>query len=118
MALLIVEAVTFAGPPHAAAGNRKPAFIIASITDANGAPVTGIPASGFKVHAPIVAAGGAEIVISTVFEPHGGTTLPGYYRVEVVPFGTFKWLKGTYIFALAVTKGSNKGQTIMTASIP
>lgn len=117
MASLNVEAVSIAVPPHAAAGNRKPAFIIASITDGNGAPVTGIPASGFKVHAPIVAAGGAEIVISTVFEPHGGTTLPGYYRVEVVPFGTFKWLKGLYVVALAVTKGANKGQTVNTLTI-
>lgn len=118
MPRLNVEAVPVAGPPHAQAGNRKPAFIIASITNDKGAPVTGLPASSFKVHAPIVAAGGAEIVISTVFEPHGGTTLPGYYRVEVVPFGTFKWLKGTYIFALAVAKGTDKGQTIMEASIP
>jgi hypothetical protein len=118
MAKLDVQAVAVAGPPHAVAGNSKPVFIIASITDANGVPVTGIPASGFKVHAPLVAAGGAEIVISTVFEPHGGTTLPGYYRVEVVPFGTFKWLKGLYVIAMSVTKGTNKGQTVTTVTIP
>ena len=117
MARLNVEAVAVAGPPHAAAGNRKPCMIIVCTTDANGTPVTGLSASNFKVHAPLVAAGGAEIVISTVFEPTGGTTLPGYCRVEVVPFGTFKWLKGLYVIALAVTKGANKGQTITTVTI-
>ena len=40
--------------------------------------------------------------------------LPGFYHVNVVPTRKETWKKGVYIFAVAVARGRDKGQTLAT----
>ena len=106
MARFIVTAAsedTIAGP-----GNRNPNYIVVSVTTASGAPVTGLGVKNFKVDPVIVGPGGALVDITSVT----GGRLPGFYLVNVVPIKTYTWKKGVYIFAVAVAKGANKGQTL------
>jgi hypothetical protein len=37
---------------------------------------------------------------------------PGFYHINVVPINTQTWKSGVYIFAVAVTQRTNKGQTL------
>ena len=108
MARLIVTA--FSEDTIAAPGNRLPNYIVVSITDANGVPVAGLAVSNFKVDPMIVGPGGALVNIAGVTPGR----LPGYYHVNVVPIRTETWKKGVYIFAVAVQKGADKGQTLAT----
>jgi hypothetical protein len=106
MALLIVAAAsedTIANP-----GNRQPNYIEVSVTDANGEPATGLTASNFKVDPMIVGPGGALVNITGVTAGR----LPGFYNVNVVPIRTETWKAGGYIFAVAVERGKDKGQTL------
>jgi len=108
MARLIVTA--FSEDSIAAPGNRQPNYIVASVTDVNGAPVTGLSASNFKVDAMIVGPGGALVNITSVTAGR----LPGFYFINVVPINTQTWKPGVYIFAIAVDKGADKGQALAT----
>ncbi len=108
MARLIVTA--FSEDTIAAPGNRQPNYIITSVTDGNGQPVTGLTAANFKVDPMIVGPGGALVNIT-------GTTpgrLAGFYHINVVPIRTETWKAGVYIFAVAVERGGDKGQTLAT----
>src|SRR5712664_2361427 len=106
MARLIVTALS--EDTVAAPGNRQPDYIVVSVTDANGGPVTGLAAVNFKVLPVIVGPGGALVNITSV----GPASLPGFYLINVVPIGTQTWKAGVYIFAVAVDKGADKGQTL------
>ena len=108
MSRLIVTA--FSEDTIAAPGNRQPNYIIVSITGVNGAPVTGLGSSHFKVDPMIVGPGGALVNITGVTPGR----LPGFYHVNVVPIGTETWKKGVYIFAVAVERGADRGQTLAT----
>lgn len=108
MARLIVTA--FSEDTIAAPGNRQPNYIIVSITDANGMPVTGLGAGSFKVDPMIVGPGGALVNITNAYPGR----LPGFYHVNVVPIGAETWKKGVYIFAVAVERGVDRGQTLAT----
>ena len=108
MARLIATA--FSEDTIAAPGNRRSNYIIMSVTDANGAPVTGLAASNFKVDAMIVGPGGALVNITGVTAGR----LPGFYHINVLPIKTETWKKGVYIFAVAVQRGADKGQTLAT----
>lgn len=108
MARLIVTA--FSEDSIAAPGNRQPNYIVASVTDANGAPIAGLGASNFKVDPMIVGPGGALVNITGVTAGR----LPGFYHINVLPIRTETWKKGVYIFAVAVAKGADKGQTLAT----
>jgi hypothetical protein len=108
MARLIVTA--FSEDTIAAPGNRQPNYIVASVTDGNGVPVTGLAVVNFKVQSLVVGPGGALVNITNV---HPGA-LPGFYHVNVVPIGTETWKKGVYIFAVAVEKGADRGQALAT----
>lgn len=106
MALLIVVAAsedTIANP-----GNRQPNYIEVSVTDANGEPRTGLNASNFKVDPMIVGPGGALVNITEV----SAGRLPGFYHLNVLPIRTETWKAGVYIFAVAVSGGKDKGQTL------
>ncbi len=108
MARLVLEALsedTIASP-----GNRQPNYIVASVTDGNGAPVTGLGVTNFKVDPMIVGPGGALVNITSV----SAGRLPGFYHINVEPIKTETWKQGVYIFAIAVDKGSDKGQTLAT----
>lgn len=108
MARLIVTA--FSEDTIAAPGNRQPNYIIVSVTDTNGAPVTGLGVTSFKVDPMIVGPGGALVNITTVT----GGRLPGFYHVNVVPINTQTWKAGVYIFAVAVERAPDHGQTLAT----
>jgi hypothetical protein len=108
MARLIVSA--FSEDTIAAPGNRQPNYIVASVTDANGAPVTGLAGANFKVDPMIVGPGGALVNVTGV----NPGRLPGFYHVNVVPIRTETWKAGVYIFAVAVERGADKGQALAT----
>lgn len=108
MARLIVEA--FSEDTIAAPGNRQRNYIIVSVTDTNGMPVTGLATANFTVQPMIVGPGGSLVNIT---ETYAGS-MPGFYHVNVVPIGTQTWKAGVYIFAVAVTRGGDHGQTLAT----
>jgi hypothetical protein len=108
MPRLIVTA--FSEDTIAAPGNRQPNYVIVSVTDVNGVPVTGLGVPNFKVDPMIVGPGGALVNITGV----SAGRLPGFYLINVVPIGTQTWKAGVYIFAVAVERGSDKGQTLAT----
>ena len=108
MGRLIVTA--FSEDSVAAPGNRQPNYIIVSVTGGNGAPVIGLAAANFNVDPMIVGAGGASVDVTGV----NPGRLPGFYHVNVEPIGTETWKPGVYIFAVAVERGGDKGQTLAT----
>ena len=108
MARLIVKA--FSEDTIAAPGNRQPNYIVVSVTDVNGVPVTGLGVANYKVDPMIVGPGGALVNITSVTAGR----LPGFYNINVVPIRAETWKAGVYIFALAVEKGSDRGQTLAT----
>jgi hypothetical protein len=108
MARLVVTA--FSEDTIAAPGNRQPNYIVVSATDANGAPVTGLGVGNFKVDPMIVGPGGALVNITSV----SAGRLPGFYHINVVPINTQTWKAGVYIFAVAVERSADHGQTLAT----
>jgi hypothetical protein len=106
MARLIVDA--YSEDTIAAPANRQPNYIVVSVTDRNGVPVGGLSASNFQVDPTIVGPGGALVDVVDVQQ----VRLPGIYLIKVVPIGTQTWQPGVYIFAVAVHKGANHGQTL------
>ncbi|MDA8100685.1 MAG: hypothetical protein M0042_13800 [Nitrospiraceae bacterium] len=108
MARLVLTA--FSEDTIAAPGNRQPNYIIVSATDVNGAPVTGLGMSNFKVDPMIVGPGGALVNMTGVTAGR----LPGFYHINVVPINTQTWKAGVYIFAIAAERGTDRGQTLAT----
>jgi hypothetical protein len=108
MSLLYVSA--FSEDTIAAPGNRQPNYIVVSVTDSVGNPVAGLGAGNFKVDPMIVGPGGALVNITSVTAGR----LPGFYFINVVPINTETWKSGVYIFAVAVQRGSDLGQTLAT----
>lgn len=106
MARLVVTALS--EDTIAAPGNREPNYIVVSVTDACGEPYTGLEMANFKVDPMIVGPGGALVDITRVAPGR----LSGFYHVDVVPIRKETWKKGVYIFAVAVEKGKDKGQTL------
>jgi len=106
MARLIVTA--FSEDSIAAPGNRQPNYIVSSVTAADGTPVTGLGVPNFKVDPMIVGPGGSLVNIVSVTAGR----LPGFYHINVLPINTQTWKSGVYIFAVAVTQGANRGQTL------
>lgn len=97
----------------AAPGNRLSNYIAVSITDLKGEPVSGLNANNFKVDSMIVAPGGTHVEISTAFEGR----LPGFYYVNVVPVQMETWKHGVHVFAIAVQRGLDKGQTLVAVHL-
>jgi hypothetical protein len=106
--MLFVSA--FSEDTIAAPGNRQPNYIIVSVTDNNGIPVTGLGVANFKVDPMIVGPGGALVNITGVTAGR----MPGFYLVNVVPIRTETWKSGVYIFAVAVERNADKGQALAT----
>ncbi|MBN2393623.1 MAG: hypothetical protein JXR84_23020 [Anaerolineae bacterium] len=108
MARLIVTA--FSEDTIAAPGNRQPNYIVVSVTDTRGVPVTGLGVLNFKVDPMIVGPGGALVDIK------GVTTgrLPGFYHINVLPIRQETWKSGVYIFAVAIERAVDRGQTLAT----
>ncbi len=108
MSMLFVSA--FSEDTIAAPGNRQPNYIIVSVTDNNGIPVTGLGVANFKVDPMIVGPGGALVKITGVTAGR----MPGFYLINVVPIRTETWKSGVYIFAVAVERNADKGQALAT----
>lgn len=108
MARLIVEA--FSEDGIASPGNRQPNYIIVSVTRTSGNPVNNLGVSNFMIDPMIVGAGGALVNIVDVTAGR----LPGFYHINVLPINTETWKAGVYIFAIAVQKGTSRGQTLAT----
>jgi hypothetical protein len=108
MARLVVT--SFSEDTIAAPGNREPNYIIVSVTDENGVPVTGLDVPHLKVDPMIVGPGGSKVDVIHVQMGR----LQGFYNVRIVPVGEEKWKAGVYIFAVAVHKGEDRGQTLAT----
>jgi hypothetical protein len=100
----------------ARAGNRDPLYLVVSVTDADGAPVSGLTAADFVIDARIVAAFGSQVEIASA-----GGGQRGDYLLDVVPVtfqGTqYTWTVGRYILFLAVTSGTDKGQTVCSVFV-
>ncbi|MCX5958902.1 MAG: hypothetical protein NT053_03345 [Cyanobacteria bacterium] len=108
MALLLTTA--FSEDTIAAPGNRQPNYIVISVTDSNGVPVTGLAAGNFEVDPLIVGPGGALVNIAGVSPGR----LAGFYLLNVLPIRTETWKSGVYIFCVAVKRASDQGQTLAT----
>lgn len=111
MALLIVQ--TASEDTIAAPGNRKANYICVSVTDAAGNAITGLTAKNFAVDPMIVGPGGALVDITSA----APVRLAGTYILEVVPIRTETWKAGVYIFATAVTMGTNHGQALCSVQM-
>lgn len=92
----------------AAPGNRRPNYVVVSVSDENGRGVTGLTKRNFAVDALIVGPGGALLNITTVSKGR----LPGFYILRVVPIRKETWKTGVYIFGVAVTYKKDKGQSL------
>ena len=80
MARLTVEAV--AEDTLTAPEERPTNRIVASVTDPNGEPVTGLTAANFRID-PMASGNGANVHVSQV----SAARLPGFYHIHVVPSG-------------------------------
>ena len=95
-------------------GNRQSHYIVASVTDdEDGQPVTGLIPNNFKVVTMVSPNGGVPIQVTDVTEG----TLPGFYRINVVPPGNETWKSGDYIFSIAVVNEEAKGQILAHMSV-
>lgn len=106
MSMLVVSALS--EDAIAAPGNRQPNYIVVSVTDTAGVPVTGLGIPNFQVDPVIVGPGGALVDITNVTPGR----LSGIYLVNVVPIRRETWKSGVYIFAVAVARGQDKGQAL------
>lgn len=103
MGRLIVS--SFSEDSIAAPQNRQPNYLVVSVTDSDGEPVTGLGVPNFKVDPMVVGPGGALVNIVDVTAGR----LAGTYLVRVVPIRTETWKPGVYIFAVAVERSRAKG---------
>ena len=108
MALLIVSAAS--EDTIAAPGNRQPNYVLVSVTDSAGIPITGLTATNFNVDPMIVGPGGALVNIASVTPGR----LAGFYLIQVVPINTQTWKAGVYVFAVSVQRAPDQGQALTT----
>lgn len=106
MARLIVTALS--EDALAAPKNRKPNYIIVSVTDTNGVPVEGLTASDFTIKTIVAPGGGTISNLVAAAE----SDFPGVYLIEITPDKKSAWKKGVYIFAVGVHSKFDRGQTI------
>ncbi len=110
-AILMVDAGT--SPANAAPGNSNNILMLVSVTDSNGNAVSGLGARSFAVDATVVGPGGSQVDIKNAKE---ASRASGFYLLELVPTtyqGTqYKWVKGTYLLSVTVSKGQDRGQAV------
>ena len=109
MARLTVEAV--AEDTLAAPEERPTNRIVASVTDPNGEPVTGLTAANFRID-PMASGNGANVHVAQV----SAARLPGFYHIHVVPNGGTAG-RSAHVFAIAASRGADKGQTLATVAV-
>ena len=104
---LYVEAVS--EDTIAAPGNTRPNYLLVSVTDADGNPITDLKKKNFKVDPLIVGPGGSLVDITRV---QHSSRIDGFYFVDLKPIKRRKWKKGVYVFAVAVSSKGRKGQNL------
>jgi hypothetical protein len=109
MGRLVMEArgsaATGAGQGMAAAGNSDEMPIVVSITNADGAPVSGLGAADITIKVRWADQGEPpEVRWSGTIGPHGD------YVLAVYP--ARNWAAGRHIFLLTAKSGANQGQTL------
>jgi hypothetical protein len=104
---LIVEAVS--EDTIAAPGNKLDNYVLISVTDACGNPLTHLNASNFKIDPMVVGPGGALVDITSVTH---SSRIDGFYFMDVKPINNYSWKAGVYVFAIAVKDKHRRGQTI------
>ena len=92
----------------AAPGNRRPNYIVVSVTDSNGVGIRGLTKKNFDVDALIVGPGGALVRITSVSKGR----LAGFYILRVVPIRKETWKAGVYIFGVLVKVKKDTGQSL------
>ena len=97
----------------AAPGNREANYIVVSVTDQDGKPVSDLDAHDFTIKA-IVAPGGGQLAYD-VKVVH--SDFPGVYLTEVVPAENDSWKGGVYIFAVGVHRKFDRGQSVVNVLI-
>ncbi|HEY0020711.1 MAG TPA: hypothetical protein VGC13_30710 [Longimicrobium sp.] len=110
MARLTVEAV--AEDTLVAPEERPTNRIVASVTDPNGEPVTGLTAANFLID-PMAAGNAAKVNVARV----SAARLPGFYHIDVVPNGAEPRPRSVQVFAIAASRGADKGQTLATLAV-
>ena len=92
----------------ASPGNANNLYIVVSVTNGRGEPVTGLKIKNFSIGSEIVGPGGS---ISHIDSISNGKS-PGTYLLMVLPLAGQTWKAGVYIFSVNATKGRSKGQTL------
>ena len=92
----------------ASPGNANKLYIVVSVTDGNGAGVTGLNKGNFSIGSEIVGPGGSISHIDSV----ANGKLSGTYLLYVLPLTGQTWKAGVYIFSVNVISGADKGQTL------
>jgi hypothetical protein len=110
MARLNVEAV--AEDTLVASEDRPANRIVASVTDPNGEPVTGLTAANFRID-PMAAGNGLKVNVARV----SAARLPGFYHIDVVPAAAEPRPRSVCVFAIAASRGADKGQTLATLAV-
>jgi hypothetical protein len=109
MARLTIEAVS---EDTVAAPERPTNHIVASVTDPNGEPVTGLTAANFRID-PMISGNGAKVTVAGV----SAGRLPGFYHINVVPAPEGGRERGIHVFAIVASRGADKGQTLATVAV-
>jgi len=104
---LHIEAIsedTIASP-----GNRKPNYILVSVTDSNGKAISNLNKRNFNVDPLIVGPGGSLVNIVSARQ---SSRIEGFYILQLKPIRQETWKPGVYVFAIAVESNNNRGQTL------
>jgi hypothetical protein len=95
-------------------GNKLPIYIIVSVLDHNGQPITKLNISHFKLNIIIAAPGGSSLMnIIRVIE----TNIEGTYLLYAIPHEQETWKNGVYIFSISVMKDKFRGQTLVNVLV-
>lgn len=99
------------GNIQAKSGNNHPLFIIVSIEDANGAPVQALTVDNFNLAAEVP--GGVSF---SVWLTVSAGRLPGVYVFSVMPYPPgHTWVRGLFVFSIAVHSQAARGQTLCSS---
>ena len=117
MGRLIVEALgssaTGPGQGIAAADSRDPMPIVVSVTDADGAPVSGLSETDLAIQAKWVDQGERpEVLIAGIAIGEHGDYLLQVRLGDDDQGHHLTWAAGRYIFLLTVNSGADQGQTL------
>jgi hypothetical protein len=95
-------------------GNQLPIYIIVSVIDQSGQPLTNLKLLNFELNTIITPPGGS-LLIKTIRLIE--TNIEGIYLLYIIPHEQKTWKNGVYIFAISVTKDKFRGQTLVNVLV-